>query len=199
MEKKLYRDELNKKVAGVCAGLAEYLSVDVTIIRVLFLLALIFKGGGGLVYIVLWIALPKKPYNLNNLNVDYTVPPSNDPFNPFKEGTPPFNTGVPPFNPGVPPFAVKPQGKSNAGLIAGIVLVLLGSFFLLNQLDVIPFISFHDVWPVILIIIGVGVIVSGIEKTPKPVEKEKWEGAEAQTEEAAPAANNTSDNTTNEQ
>ena len=44
MEKRLYRDELNKKVAGVCAGLADYLSIDVTIIRVIFLITLIAKG-----------------------------------------------------------------------------------------------------------------------------------------------------------
>jgi len=171
MEKKLYRDELNKKLAGVCAGLAEYLSVDVTIIRVLFLLTLIFKGGGGLVYIVLWIVLPKKPYHLNNPHVDYTVPPMSEPFNPFRAGTPPFNPG------GVPPFAVKPQKNSSAGLIAGIALVLFGSFFLLEQLDVIPFLSFHDVWPVILIIMGAVIIFSGIEKKPKHVE-EKWAAEE---------------------
>jgi phage shock protein C len=192
MEKRLYRDELNKQVAGVCSGLAEYLNMDVTVVRAIFLIGLFIKGVTFIPYIVLWIVLPKKPYHLNNPHVDYTVPPMGEPFNPFRAGTPPFNADV-------PPFAVKPPRNSNAGLIAGIALVLLGSFFLLNQLDVIPFISFHDVWPVILIIIGVVIIVSGIEKTPKPVEKEKWEGAEPQTEEAAPAANNTSDNITNEQ
>jgi len=194
MEKRLYRDELNKKVGGVCAGIAEYLSIDVTIVRVVFALALVLKGGGAVVYFVLWAVLPKKPYNLyNNPNADYTVPPQAEPFNPFRADVPPFN------NPPVPPFAIKPKRKSNAGLITGVVLVLFGSFFFLEQLDVIPFLRFRDVWPVILIIVGIVVVVSGLEKTPKPVEKEKWDAAEYKAEEATPAADNTSTNTTNEQ
>ena len=62
MDKKLYRDEYRKKIAGVCAGLADYFNIDVAIVRVVFLLALIFHGGGGLIYIIFWIVLPKKPY-----------------------------------------------------------------------------------------------------------------------------------------
>lgn len=171
MEKRLYRDELNKKLAGVCAGLAEYLNVDVTVVRVIFVLAVCMKGVGVLPYIVLWIVLPKKPYHLNNPNVDYTVPPSNEPFNPFRAGTPPFNPG------GVPPFAVKPQKNSSAGLIAGIALVLFGSFVLLEQLDILPFLSFHQIWPIIFIVVGAMIIFTGKDKTPKPVE-EKWDAAE---------------------
>jgi len=177
MEKRLYRDDLNKKLAGVCAGLAEYLSVDVTVVRVIFVLAALVKGGGVVAYFVLWIVLPKKPYHLNNPNVDYTVPPINEPFNPFRAGTPPFNPGVPPFNPGMPPFAVKPKKNSNAGLIAGIALVLFGSFVLLEQLDIIPFLSFHQIWPVILIVTGAMIIFTGKDKTPKPVD-EKWNAEE---------------------
>jgi phage shock protein C len=171
MEKRLYRDELNKQVAGVCSGLAEYLNMDVTVVRAIFLIGLFIKGATFIPYIVLWIVLPKKPYHLNNPHVDYTVPPMGEPFNPFRAGTPPFNPE------GVPPFAMKPQKSSGAGLIAGIALVLFGSFFLLEQLDVIPFLSFHDIWPIILIVIGAVIIFSGIEKKPKPVE-EKWNAEE---------------------
>jgi len=190
MEKRLYRDELNKKIAGVCAGLADYLNVDVTIVRVIFALALVLKGVGFLPYLVLWIVLPKKPYHLSNPHVDYTVPPINDPFNPFKAGVPPQ-----------PPFSMEsPKRRSSAGLVAGIALVLFGSFFLLEQLDLIPFLSFHDIWPVILIAMGVAVIFSGVEKKPQTFEKEKWEGAEnAEEAAAAPAADTTASNTSTEQ
>jgi phage shock protein C len=166
MEKRLYRDELNKKLAGVCAGLAEYLNMDVSVVRAIFLIGFFLKGATLIPYIVLWIVLPKKPYHLNNPHVDYTVPPMSEPFNPFRAGTPPFNTDV-------PPFAVKPQRNSNAGLIAGIALVLFGSFFLLEQLDIIPFLSFHQVWPIILIVAGVMIIFTGKDKTPKPVEEKQ--------------------------
>lgn len=147
MEKKLYRDEFNKKLAGVCAGLADYLSIDVAVVRVIFVLAVFMKGVGIIPYIVLWIALPKKPYGfINNPNIDYSVPPQ-------------------------PPFSMKPPKKaSSAGLIAGIVLVVLGSFFLLEQFDLVPFLSIHKLWPVIFIIIGVGMVFTGKDKTPKPID-----------------------------
>src|SRR5579863_297707 len=76
MDRKLYRDDFHKKIGGVCAGLAEYFNIDVAIVRVIFVLALIFHGGGFLIYVVLWIVLPKKPYVFNP-NVDYRVPPQN--------------------------------------------------------------------------------------------------------------------------
>ena len=56
--KKLYRDYDNKGIAGVCAGLALYFDVDVTIIR-LIMLATLFTGAGFWIYLVLWIAVPK--------------------------------------------------------------------------------------------------------------------------------------------
>ena len=68
MEKRLYRDELNKQVAGVCSGLAQYLNMDVSVVRAIFLIGLFVKGATFIPYIVLWIVLPKKPYHLNNLH-----------------------------------------------------------------------------------------------------------------------------------
>ena len=57
--KKLFRDTEDKKLAGICAGIAKYFGIDVAVIRIVFL-ALIFAGGFGLiVYIVLWISVPE--------------------------------------------------------------------------------------------------------------------------------------------
>ena len=57
--KKLYRDYDNKGIAGVCAGLAQYFDVDVTIIRIVMLVALFTGTAGFWIYLVLWIAIPK--------------------------------------------------------------------------------------------------------------------------------------------
>ena len=57
-DRKLYRDPDEKKVAGVCSGLALYLDVDVTIIRVFMLVALICGSAGFWIYVIFWIALP---------------------------------------------------------------------------------------------------------------------------------------------
>jgi phage shock protein PspC (stress-responsive transcriptional regulator) len=48
-------------IAGVCGGLADYLNVDPTVIRLVFLL-LLFAGGGGLfIYLILWVIMPLEP------------------------------------------------------------------------------------------------------------------------------------------
>jgi phage shock protein PspC (stress-responsive transcriptional regulator) len=59
--KRLMRSSRDKKLGGVCAGLAEYFDLDPTIVRVVWLLAFLCAGAGGLVYIVLWIVLPLAP------------------------------------------------------------------------------------------------------------------------------------------
>ena len=61
MEKKLYRDKKNEKVAGVCAGLAEYFKIDVTIIRLIWVLFVLCAGSGVLAYIACALVIPEKP------------------------------------------------------------------------------------------------------------------------------------------
>lgn len=58
VERKLFRDPDDKKIAGVCSGLAIYLDVDVTLIRILMLVAIIFGTAGIWIYIIFWIAVP---------------------------------------------------------------------------------------------------------------------------------------------
>ena len=60
MEKKLYRNTSNKMLAGVCAGLAEYINVDPTVVRLIW--ALIgLSGAGVLAYLICAIIIPKNP------------------------------------------------------------------------------------------------------------------------------------------
>ena len=57
--RKLFRDMDNKAVAGVCSGLGCYFEIDVTIIRIIMLVALLAGPSGFWIYVVLWIAVPK--------------------------------------------------------------------------------------------------------------------------------------------
>ena len=61
MEKKLYRSNKDKKLAGVCGGLAEYLGMDASIIRVIWVLLALFAGCGLLAYIVCALVIPQDP------------------------------------------------------------------------------------------------------------------------------------------
>jgi phage shock protein C len=64
--KRLVRLMHQKKIAGVCAGFADYFDLDVTLMRILWLVAALFTGIGFIAYIIGWIAMPK----------DYTQPPA---------------------------------------------------------------------------------------------------------------------------
>ncbi len=62
MAKKLYRSQSNKVIAGVCAGLANYLGIDPTVARILFVLVSFFSAAfpGILVYVILWAVMPSE-------------------------------------------------------------------------------------------------------------------------------------------
>ena len=58
--KKLYKDPKNAKIAGVCAGLAEYFELDVSLVRILMLVSIFVSGIGIIFYIIAWLVLPDK-------------------------------------------------------------------------------------------------------------------------------------------
>ena len=59
--KRLMRSRTDRKIGGVCAGLAEYFDLDPTLVRLLWVLLVFFGGTGLLAYIILWIVLPEEP------------------------------------------------------------------------------------------------------------------------------------------
>ncbi|HLN74765.1 MAG TPA: PspC domain-containing protein [Prolixibacteraceae bacterium] len=59
IRRRLYRDGENRVLGGVCSGLSAYFNVDVVVFRIIFVLALFLAFGSVLVYIILWIAVPK--------------------------------------------------------------------------------------------------------------------------------------------
>lgn len=61
MEKRLYKSNSEKKLAGVCGGLAEYFNIDPTVVRLLWVLATLFVGAGILAYIIAAFIMPSKP------------------------------------------------------------------------------------------------------------------------------------------
>lgn len=59
--KRLLRPRTGRKIAGVCLGVAEYFDVDVTLVRLLFLLTAILTGVGLVAYVIGWIVMPNEP------------------------------------------------------------------------------------------------------------------------------------------
>ncbi len=68
--RRLFRDTDKAMIAGVAAGLAKYLGIDVIIVRLLFIALIFFGGSGILVYIVLWLLVPEAKTNSERLQMD---------------------------------------------------------------------------------------------------------------------------------
>jgi phage shock protein PspC (stress-responsive transcriptional regulator) len=59
MEKRFYLSDTDKRLGGVCGGLAEYFGIDSLIIRIIFVVLVLGYGTGILAYILLWLLAPK--------------------------------------------------------------------------------------------------------------------------------------------
>ena len=189
MEKRLFRNEHDKVVAGVSSGLAEYMQVDITIVRLLFVLSTLFLAGGGIiVYIVMWIVVPvnndplakMKKFNeqfekhKSAFNAPFDAPQNNTE---TKWNTP--NTDFNSFN-DMNSFQ-KPQSNDTGRTIGGLILLVLGFYFLLRQLDILPhwlnIWKIYKLWPLALVAIGISLIFRNQRKT-------EWDNFKKTTEEA---------------
>ena len=61
MEKRLYKSNTDKKIDGVCGGIAEYFNIDPTLVRLAWAVVAVFGGCGILAYIIAAIVIPRKP------------------------------------------------------------------------------------------------------------------------------------------
>lgn len=141
--KQLYRSVHNRRIAGVAGGIAEYLGVDPTPIRLLWLLAIFLGGSGILGYIIAWIVIPEAPLSETG-------------------GPQPVNSSETATEPPRPDW--KEHGQSRGSAYIGIFLILLGGIFLLKTLlpwDITPY-----TWALFLIILGVLLLIPR-RKEPK--------------------------------
>ena len=142
MEKKLTRDTQDKMVAGVASGLAKYFQLEVTWVRVAFALAAFFGGGGLWIYIILWIAVPQEIQNPFTYT-DYTVDPNKAPLDNFGS-------------------TFKSKKNNNITAIAGMGLIAVGTYFLLNEFGIIPYwFRLGKLWPLVFVVIGLSILFKG--------------------------------------
>lgn len=133
----LYRSSRDQMIGGVAGGIGESWNLDPTLIRILFILMVLVGGGGVLLYIILWIVLPlddQMTINVKSETMEEQKTSEN------------ANAGVPKQDP-------RFKKKDDGSLIAGLILITLGVIFLVIRY--VPRIDFGDLWPVILIVIGI--------------------------------------------
>jgi phage shock protein PspC (stress-responsive transcriptional regulator) len=71
MKKRLCKSTKNKKIAGVCAGIAEYLGVDVTVVRLIVAVGTLFWGTGLWIYLICALVLPNDVDEITDARSDY--------------------------------------------------------------------------------------------------------------------------------
>jgi phage shock protein C len=59
--KRLFRSRQDRKIAGVCGGFADYLELDATLVRLIWLMLAFFGGWGVIGYLIAWIIMPQEP------------------------------------------------------------------------------------------------------------------------------------------
>lgn len=185
MEKRLQRDERDKMIGGVCAGLGEYFGIDVSLVRIAFVVAVMF-GAGVLAYIILWIVMPRKPFNpYNPYAADYKV---------YDQTVPPVNPAPGTYQAGAPFIPVPPRRAEGSGkIVAGLIFVAFGTYFMFDEFDLVPhWFELDKLWPLIFIIPGL-ILLSKSKR--KPWEEEVAAGQPAQdnvdTEPVSPSGTST--------
>ncbi len=154
--KRLYRSKTDRQISGVCGGLAQYFGVDATLVRLVFLLMLIFGGSGFIIYIIMAIVVPEEgstartPDEVIHANTQELADKARD----FGKG---IELGA---SSSSSPDTAR-TGQQGA-LIFGLILIVLGGMFLLQNLLRINFSQF---WPLILIVIGIAMLVPQFRKS----------------------------------
>lgn len=162
LKNKLYRSRSNRVFGGVASGLSEYLNIDPILVRIIFVISTAFNGIGLLAYIIMWIVVPEEPLVATNFNSSAQSPPQDDSTKEESKDSSSENreTGNPNFD-----FQQQFNQKktsSNGRLIGGSILIGIG--LLLLSKSFFPFFDFVDLFPLILVGVGAGLIINSIKK-----------------------------------
>ena len=168
MNGRLYRSTTDRMISGVAGGLADYLNLDPSLVRIIWAVLMVVTGGlFFLVYIVMWIVVPEGAGRVRGPWRDVTPPAPGAP----AAGEADPVTGAPISEPlAGDPTATEPrpfttarhQGSGNGRLIFGLVLIGLGAYFLLR--NYIPAIAWDRFWPVLLVLAGVALLIAATRR-----------------------------------
>ena len=133
---RLYRSPDDRMLAGVAGGLAENWDIDPSLVRIVWALLIVLTGGlAFLVYIVMAIVVPERPAGVA---VDHP-------------GEAPGGASL------AHPRHTHRSDATRGGLVAGLILILIGGFFLLRQL--LPSIDLGFWWPTVAVGLGIVLVV----------------------------------------
>jgi len=142
--KRIYRNQREKVLGGVAAGIADYFDIDVAWVRLAFVLAVFASGFGLLAYVIAWIVFPKDERSGAQIDEVRKVAAAS------------IKTGVQRGRRGIS------SGSRNA---FGILLILLGALFFMDQN--FYWFRFDSFWPLLLVGLGVYLIIRAAQPEPE--------------------------------
>ena len=156
MEKRLYRSRSDRMIWGVCGGLAKYFDMDPTIVRVITALSIFLGGVGIWAYIILAIVVPLEDSK------------AAEPKDTIKENVEEMKETARELGREIQSTLAKGEGESEATAkirhsrrnTLGIIFVVLGGLFLLGSFNIFRWFNWGNLWPLVLVAIGVLVILS---------------------------------------
>jgi len=144
---KLTRSITDRKIAGVCGGLGEYLNVDPLVFRIIFLFLLLCGGGGFILYVIMWLLIPEKknPAHVeiqNEETIAYEIVEENVNHSPDNK---------------------KHMKKHNRGIFWGLFLVAIGFLWLGKSFGLFYFswINVFKLWPLLIVWFGILLLPMG--------------------------------------
>ena len=156
MEKRLYRSRSDRMVWGVCGGLAKYFGIDPTIVRVTFVLLIFANGLGILAYVILAIVVP-----LESSKVTTPKETVQENVEEMKETATELGREIHSTLAGEEGESEEVTKARHRRLnIFGIVLIVVGILFLLGSFNLLWWFHWGNLWPLIIVAIGVLIILS---------------------------------------
>ena len=135
--KKLHRSKNDRVIDGVAGGLGEYFGIDPVLFRILFIFLILWGGAGILFYLILIFIIPRE----DGQSATETIKEVADEFK------------------GKAQDISKQSWWTSRGHVFGVVIMIAGLIFLLNQLFPMRFLKFNFIWPVVVMLIGFFVIL----------------------------------------
>lgn len=156
MERRLYRSQDDRIIAGVCGGLAKYFDIDPTIVRIITVLLAFFSAGGVIVaYIILAIVIPleksraAEPREVVQENVEELKKTAGELGREIRSI----------FTEEAKSEEETARLRHRRRNLFGIILIALGIIFLLGSFSMFWWFSWKYLWPLIIITIGVLIII----------------------------------------
>ena len=183
MEDRLYRSRADRIFAGVAGGLADRWDADPSLVRLVWALLVVFTGGIALlVYVIMAFVVPEAPVEVASAPVPTAPGVASDapPQGAYFSTPSPYSSAPTPAERRAIRREARRSRRSGrdgqtAAIIGGLILIALGSMFLLREW--FPRLDFDSFWPMVLIAIGMAIVVialgrrsdpAGVEPTPRP-------------------------------